>query len=100
MTSKLLFSVAVEAVFITIGLVVWGYLVIRAVFVIWTVVGRVVGFVSVAKAAFILFTIFFDVSRALAFVTSEAVSCGRLVRGRDESGSDVGELAVPSFMFD
>jgi len=95
LTLNLLFSIAVEAIIVSIGFVVVGSFVERAILVIGAVIRRVVGFETVAKATLILSTIFMNVSRVVALVTNDAGGFGREVWGRNESCAYCGELTVP-----
>ena len=97
MTSKLLFSITIEAVIIAIGgvVVVGESDVIRSVMIMRTMVGGMLGPVAVTKTAFILSAIFADVSWGTALMTYNTRGFGREVGSRDESCAYIGKLMIP-----
>ena len=101
MTSKLLFSITIEAIIVAIGGVVVGESdVVRAVFIMRAIIGRVFGLVTLTKAALILLTVFANVSWMAAFVAYNARSFRREVGSRDEMCAYVGKLMVPTGIVD
>jgi hypothetical protein len=89
-----------KAVIVAVRLVVWGSFVRGALLVIRAMIGGVARFLLVAKVTFVLFAVFANMSGVMAFVTNDAGGIGSEIRSGNESSSYVGELLVPSWIFD